>query len=78
MASDSPGPCYRCRFEEFIAVAKARPGAITFASAGNGAPHHLAMELLKAMARVDLTHVPYQGAGQFVPALLAGEVTTVI
>src|SRR5688572_29284732 len=64
--------------KEFIAVAKARPGAMTYASAGNGAPHHLAMELLKAMARVDLTHVPYKGAGQFVPALLAGEVTTVI
>lgn len=64
--------------KEFIAVAKARPGAITFASAGNGAPHHLAMELLKAMARVDLVHVPYKGAGQFVPALVAGEVASVI
>lgn len=64
--------------KEFIAVAKARPGALTFASAGNGAPHHLAMELLKSMARVDLTHVPYKGAGQFVPALVAGEVSSVI
>ena len=64
--------------KEFIAVAKARPGALTFASAGTGAPHHLAMELLKSMARVDLTHVPYKGAGQFVPALVAGEVTCVI
>ena len=64
--------------KEFIAVARARPGALTFASAGIGAPHHLAMELLKSMARVDLTHVPYKGAGQFVPALVAGEVTSVI
>lgn len=64
--------------KEFIAVARARPGAITFASAGNGAPHHLAMELLKSMARVDLTHVPYKGAGHFVPALMAGEVASVI
>jgi tripartite-type tricarboxylate transporter receptor subunit TctC len=64
--------------KEFIAVAKARPGALTFASAGNGAPHHLAMELLKSMARVDLTHVPYKGAGQFVPALATGEVSSVI
>lgn len=64
--------------KEFIAVARARPGAITFASAGNGAPHHLAMELLKSMARVDLAHVPYKGAGQFVPALMAGEVASVI
>jgi tripartite-type tricarboxylate transporter receptor subunit TctC len=64
--------------KEFIAVARARPGALTFASAGNGAPHHLAMELLKSMARVDLTHVPYKGAGQFVPALVTGEVSSVI
>jgi tripartite-type tricarboxylate transporter receptor subunit TctC len=64
--------------KEFIAVARARPGALTFASAGNGAPHHLAMELLKSTARVNLTHVPYKGAGQFVPALVTGEVTSVI
>src|SRR5262249_5999733 len=61
---------------QFIAAARARPGALTYASAGNGAPHHLAMELLKSMAHVELTHVPYKGAGQFVPALLAGEVTS--
>ena len=64
--------------KEFIAVARARPGALTFASAGNGAPHHLAMELLKSMAHIDLTHVPYKGAGQFVPALVTGEVSSVI
>ncbi len=64
--------------KEFIAYARSRPGALTFASAGNAAPHHLAMELLKSMARVDLTHVPYKGAGQFVPALVAGEVSSVI
>src|SRR5262245_59182643 len=40
--------------KEFVAVARSRPGALTFASAGVGAPHHLAMELLKSMARVDL------------------------
>ena len=64
--------------KEFIAYARSRPGALTFASAGNAAPHHLAMELLKSMARVDLTHVPYKGAGQFVPALVSGEVSSVI
>ncbi len=63
---------------EFIAMARSRPKAITYASAGAGAPHHLAMELLKFMAKVDLTHVPYKGAGQFVPALVAGEVVSVI
>ena len=64
--------------KEFIALARARPGALTFASAGNGAPHHLAMEMLKSAARVDMTHVPYKGAGQFVPALVSGEVASVI
>jgi len=64
--------------KEFIAYARSRPRELTFASAGNAAPHHLAMELLKSMARVDLTHVPYKGAGQFVPALVAGEVSSVI
>jgi tripartite-type tricarboxylate transporter receptor subunit TctC len=64
--------------KEFIAVARARPGALTYASAGNGAPHHLAMALLQSMAKVRLTHVPYKGAGQFVPALVTGEVTSVI
>jgi tripartite-type tricarboxylate transporter receptor subunit TctC len=64
--------------KEFIALARSRPDAITFASAGNGSPHHLAMELLQSMARVELMHVPYKGAGQFVPALVAGEVASVI
>ena len=64
--------------KEFIAVARTRPGALTYASSGNGAPHHLAMELLKSMAHIDLTHIPYKGAGQFVPALVAGEVSSVI
>jgi tripartite-type tricarboxylate transporter receptor subunit TctC len=63
---------------EFIALARSKPGVLTFASAGIGAPHHLGMELLKSMARIELTHVPYKGAGQFVPALVAGEVATVI
>ena len=64
--------------KQFIAVAKARPGALTYASAGSGSPHHLAMELVKSMAKVELTHIPYKGAGQLVPALIAGEVTSVI
>ncbi len=63
---------------EFIALARKRPEALTFASAGNGSPHHLAMELLQSMAKVELMHVPYKGAGQFVPALVAGEITSVI
>lgn len=64
--------------KEFIALARARAGALTYASVGYGSPHHLAMELFKSMAGVDLTHVPYKGAGQFVPDLVAGEVSSVI
>src|SRR5688572_19919912 len=64
--------------KEFIALARTRPDALTFASAGNGSPHHLAMELLQSMAKVELMHVPYKGAGQFVPALVAGEIASVI
>jgi tripartite-type tricarboxylate transporter receptor subunit TctC len=63
---------------EFIALARKRPEAMAYASAGNGSPHHLAMELLQSMARVDFLHVPYKGAGQFVPALVMGEVPSVI
>jgi len=62
----------------FIALARARPDTVTYASAGNGAPHHLAMALLQSMTGTKLTHVPYKGAGQFVPALVSGEVVSVI
>jgi tripartite-type tricarboxylate transporter receptor subunit TctC len=64
--------------KQFIGLARSRPDALTYASAGNGSPHHLAMELFQSMAKVDFMHVPYKGAGQFVPALLQGEVSTVI
>ncbi len=48
---------------EFIALAKSRPGAITMASAGNGSPQHLAAEMFKRVAGVDVLHVPYKGSG---------------
>jgi tripartite-type tricarboxylate transporter receptor subunit TctC len=51
---------------EFIAYAKANPGKVTMASAGNGAPSHISGELFKMMTGVDLVHVPYRGGG---PAL---------
>jgi tripartite-type tricarboxylate transporter receptor subunit TctC len=57
---------------EFIAYAKANPGKINMASAGIGASTHMAGEMFKMMAGVDLFHVPYRGAQVF-PALLAGE-----
>ena len=46
---------------EFIAYAKANPGKINMASAGNGTPRHVAGELFKIMADVDMVHVPYRG-----------------
>lgn len=60
--------------QELIALAKARPRALTFGSGGNGSPSHLSGELLKEMARINATHVPYKGLGQSMVALLSGEV----
>jgi len=59
---------------EFIAYAKANPGKISMASSGNGAPSHVAGELFKMMANVDLVHVPYRGAGPALTDLLGGQV----
>jgi tripartite-type tricarboxylate transporter receptor subunit TctC len=59
---------------QFIAYAKAHPGAINMASAGNGTSPHLAGELFKLMAGVDLVHVPYRGGGLALTDLLAGNV----
>ena len=58
--------------QDVIALAKAQPGKLNYASAGNGAPNHLAMELFKSMTGVNITHVPYKGAPQAVTDLLAG------
>ena len=59
---------------EFIAYAKSKPGKTTMASAGKGAPSHLAGELFKIMADVDMVHVPYRGGGPAVTDLIAGQV----
>ncbi len=59
---------------ELIALLKAKPGS-TYGTAGIGTPHHLGAELLRTMAGVEITHVPYKGAAGIVPALLANEVT---
>lgn len=60
--------------KELIALARAKPRSLNFASAGNGTSSHLAGELFRSMARVDLVHVPYKGAGAALVALLGGEV----
>jgi tripartite-type tricarboxylate transporter receptor subunit TctC len=59
---------------EFIAYAKANPGKINMASAGNGASEHVLGELFKMMAGVDLVHVPYRGASPALTDLLGGQV----
>src|SRR6266446_4316501 len=58
---------------ELIAYAKARPGKLSFPSAGNGSTPHLAGEIFKSMAGVNLVHVPYKGTGQSMQDLLAGQ-----
>lgn len=60
--------------KDLIAAAKAEPGKINYASAGNGAPNHLASELFKQMAGINLAHVPYKGAPQSVTDVLGGHV----
>ena len=60
--------------EEFIALAKARPGAIDFASSGTGGSPHLAVELLAYLAKIKLTHIPYKSNGQAVTDVLGGTV----
>ena len=59
--------------KELIALAQARPGQLNFGSAGNGSPNHLALELFKTMAGVNMAHIPYKGAGQVIGDLLAGQ-----
>jgi tripartite-type tricarboxylate transporter receptor subunit TctC len=59
---------------EFIAYAKANPGKVTMASAGVGGPQHVAGELFKMMAGVDMVHVPYRGSTPALVDLLAGQV----
>ena len=59
---------------EFIAYAKANPGKINMASAGIGGPQHVAGELFKSMAGVDLVHVPYRGSTPAMTDLLGGQV----
>ena len=60
--------------KEFIELAKKRPGQLLFSSSGTGTSIHLAGELFKSMAKVDMTHVPYKGAGAAVIDLVAGQV----
>ncbi len=60
--------------KEFIALAKAKPGQINYASSGIGSPGHLAAVLFESMAKIQITHIPYKGGGPAITDLLAGQV----
>ncbi len=60
--------------KEFIAIARSRPGQLSYASSGNGSGPHLGMELFMSMAGINMVHVPYKGAGQAMTDLVSGQV----
>jgi tripartite-type tricarboxylate transporter receptor subunit TctC len=60
--------------QEYIALARARPGEMFFASSGVGGPNHLAGEMFNRMAGVHITHVPFPGTGAAIPAVIANQV----
>jgi len=59
---------------ELIALLKSQPGKIAYASAGNGSPNHVAAELFRQLAKVDMLHVPYKGGGPATAAIVGGQV----
>jgi tripartite-type tricarboxylate transporter receptor subunit TctC len=65
-------------FQELIALAKSKPGQLSYGSSGIGSIHHLGMEYLSLSLGLKLLHVPYKGTGQSVPALLAGQVPMIL
>ena len=69
------GPKMQARdLKAFIALAKAKPGAITYASSGSGSINHLLGEMLKTEARIDLLHVPYKGIAAAISDVMGGQV----
>jgi tripartite-type tricarboxylate transporter receptor subunit TctC len=61
--------------QELIALAKAQPGKLNFSSAGNGTSNHLAGELFKSLAHVDIVHVPYRGSAPALADVVSGQIT---
>jgi tripartite-type tricarboxylate transporter receptor subunit TctC len=64
--------------KEFVAYAKREPGKLSYGSAGIGTAPHMAMELLKSMAGIDVQHIPYRGVSQSVTDILGGRVSGMI
>lgn len=70
----NPTKVQAANLKDLVAYAKAHPGQLNYASAGNGSAHHLAGELFKLQTQTNLTHVPYKGAGPALSDLMAGQV----
>src|SRR6201998_1742285 len=64
--------------KEFIALAKSQPGKLNYASSGQGTPYHMAGELFKAVAGIDILHVPYRNSGEARSAVIGGQVQMMI
>ena len=64
--------------KEFIALAKSKPGKLNYASSGQGTPYHMAGELFKAMAGIDVVHVPYRNSGEARSGVIGGQVQMMI
>ncbi|RTE95265.1 tripartite tricarboxylate transporter substrate binding protein [Bradyrhizobium sp. LVM 105] len=64
--------------QEFIALAKAQPGKLNYASSGQGTPYHMAGELFKAMTGIDIVHVPYRNSGEARSGVIGGQVQMMI
>jgi tripartite-type tricarboxylate transporter receptor subunit TctC len=64
--------------QELVTLARSRPGQINYASAGAGSSSHLAMELFRTMAKIEMNHIPYKGTGPLMVDLIAGQVSVTI
>jgi tripartite-type tricarboxylate transporter receptor subunit TctC len=73
----NPGVAAR-DMKELLALARAKPGALNYASAGAGTSQHMGTELLRAMAKIDMTHIPYKGGAAAMADLLGGQVQVLI
>jgi tripartite-type tricarboxylate transporter receptor subunit TctC len=62
--------------KELVALAQAKPGTVTFGSGGPGSPQHLAVEIFKSVAKVDMTHVPYKGSAPAIIDLVGAQIST--
>ena len=74
-----PDPALPLRgFADLLAMARARPGALSYGSAGNGTAGHLAMEMIKAATGIDMQHVPYRGSPPVLVDLMAGRIAVAL